>query len=193
MRTRMVPFERMLPRLRRIVRQVAEELGKQVELKVANAEGEMDRSVLERMVAPLEHMLRNAIGHGIETAAARKAAGKPVKGTIRLELSREGADILLVMSDDGGGINLAAVRKKAIERGLMAADSSLTDQEVMQFILKSGFSTAATITQVSGRGVGMDVVASEIKQIGGSINIESATGLGTRFVIRLPFTVSVNR
>ncbi|MCK9238142.1 MAG: Hpt domain-containing protein [Thiopseudomonas sp.] len=193
MRTRMVPFERMLPRLRRIVRQVADELGKQVELKVANAEGEMDRSVLERMVAPLEHMLRNAIGHGIETAEVRAAAGKPAKGTIRLELSREGADILLVMSDDGTGINLAAVRKKAIERGLMTADSSLTDQEVMQFILKSGFSTAAKITQVSGRGVGMDVVASEIKQIGGSISIESATGLGTRFVIRLPFTVSVNR
>jgi len=193
MRTRMVPFERMLPRLRRIVRQVADELGKQVELKVANAEGEMDRSVLERMVAPLEHMLRNAIGHGIETAEVRQTAGKPAKGTIRLELSREGADILLVMSDDGVGINLAAVRKKAIERGLMTADSSLTDQEVMQFILKSGFSTATKITQVSGRGVGMDVVASEIKQIGGSINIESATGLGTRFVIRLPFTVSVNR
>lgn len=193
MRTRMVPFERMLPRLRRIVRQVADELGKQVELKVANAEGEMDRSVLERMVAPMEHMLRNAIGHGIETAEVRQAAGKPAKGTIRLELSREGADILLVMSDDGAGINLAAVRKKAIERGLMTADSSLTDQEVMQFILKSGFSTAAKITQVSGRGVGMDVVASEIKQIGGSISIESAIGLGTRFVIRLPFTVSVNR
>ncbi len=193
MRTRMVPFERLVPRLRRIVRHVSAELGKQAELLVTNAEGEMDRSVMERMVAPLEHMLRNAVGHGLEAPDVRRDSGKPETGRIRLQLGREGADILLTMSDDGAGIDIAAVRAKAIERGLMGEHSGLGDQEIMQFILHAGFSTAKEVTQVSGRGVGMDVVSSEIKQLGGSINIESESGGGTRFVIRLPFTVSVNR
>ncbi|GAB3372181.1 hybrid sensor histidine kinase/response regulator [Azotobacter armeniacus] len=193
MRTRMVPFERLLPRLRRVVRQVAGELGKQVEFSVGNAEGELDRSVLERIVAPLEHMLRNAIDHGIEPGEARRAAGKPEQGSIRLDLLREGGDILLTLADDGGGIRLDAVRRKAIERGLMKPDAQLTDHEVLQFILQAGFSTAERVTQISGRGVGMDVVHSEVKQLGGSMSIESTLGAGTRFLIRLPFTVSVNR
>ncbi|WP_339515687.1 Hpt domain-containing protein [Pseudomonas sp. RL_15y_Pfl2_60] len=193
MRTRMVPFERLIPRLRRIVRQVAGELGKQVEFVVGNADGEMDRTVLERIVAPLEHMLRNAVDHGIESADARRAAGKPAQGTIRLNLGREGGDIALTLTDDGGGINRDAVRRKAIERGLMDADSDLSDYEVLQFILEAGFSTAEKVTQISGRGVGMDVVHSEVKQLGGSMSIDSTPGVGTSFLIRLPFTVSVNR
>ncbi len=193
MRTRMVPFERLVPRLRRIVRQVAGELGKQVEFQVGNATGEMDRSVLERIVAPLEHMLRNAVDHGIETADRRAAAGKPEQGHIRLDLAREGGDIVLTLSDDGAGINLEAVRRKAIDRGLMTTDTALTDHEILQFILEAGFSTAERVTQISGRGVGMDVVHSEVKQLGGSMSIESKQGQGTRFLIRLPFTVSVNR
>ncbi|GBL59438.1 hypothetical protein PCLA_13r0302 [Pseudomonas citronellolis] len=193
MRTRMVPFDRLVPRLRRIVRQVAGELGKQVEFIVGNAEGEMDRTVLERIVAPLEHMLRNAVDHGIESADARRAAGKPEAGSIRLELGREGGDILLSLADDGGGIRLDAVRRKAVERGLMAADAELSDHEVLQFILEAGFSTAEKLTQISGRGVGLDVVNAEVKQLGGSMSIHSETGQGTRFAIRLPFTVSVNR
>ncbi|WP_349617256.1 Hpt domain-containing protein [Azotobacter salinestris] len=193
MRTRMVPFERLLPRLRRVVRQVAGELGKPVEFSVGNAEGEMDRSVLERIVAPLEHMLRNAIDHGIEPAEARRAAGKSEQGSIRLELLREGGDILLTLADDGGGIRLDAVRRKAVERGLMKPDAQLSDHEVLQFILEAGFSTADRVTQISGRGVGMDVVHSEVKQLGGSMSIESTPGAGTRFLIRLPFTVSINR
>jgi len=193
MRTRMVPFERLVPRLRRIVRQVAGELGKQVEFQVGNATGEMDRSVLERIVAPLEHMLRNAVDHGIETADRRVAAGKPEQGHIRLDLAREGGDIVLTLSDDGAGINLEAVRRKAIDRGLMTTDTALTDHEILQFILEAGFSTAERVTQISGRGVGMDVVHSEVKQLGGSMSIESKQGQGTRFLIRLPFTVSVNR
>ncbi|MEK1906655.1 MAG: Hpt domain-containing protein [Pseudomonas sp.] len=193
MRTRMVPFDRLVPRLRRIVRQVAAELGKQVEFHVGNAEGEMDRTVLERIVAPLEHMLRNAVDHGIEATDTRRANGKSEVGNIRLTLGREGGDILLTLSDDGGGIRLDAVRRKAIERGLMDADSDLTDHEVLQFILEAGFSTAEKVTQISGRGVGMDVVHSEVKQLGGSMSIESTVGEGTRFLIRLPFTVSVNR
>jgi chemosensory pili system protein ChpA (sensor histidine kinase/response regulator) len=193
MRTRMVPFDRLVPRLRRIVRQVAGELGKQVEFVVGNADGEMDRTVLERIVAPLEHMLRNAVDHGIEMAEARRAAGKSDTGTIRLNLGREGGDIVLTLEDDGGGIRLEAVRRKAIERGLMDADSDLSDHEVLQFILEAGFSTAEKVTQISGRGVGMDVVHSEVKQLGGSMSIDSTVGQGTRFTIRLPFTVSVNR
>lgn len=176
MRTRMVPFERLVPRLRRIVRQVAGELGKQVEFLVGNATGEMDRSVLERIVAPLEHMLRNAVDHGIESQQARRAAGKPEQGTIRLDLAREGGDIVLTLSDDGAGINLAAVRRKAIERGLLAPQNDLTDHEILQFILEAGFSTAEQVTQISGRGVGMDVVHSEVKQLGGSMSIESTQG-----------------
>ncbi|WP_192980358.1 Hpt domain-containing protein [Pseudomonas sp. EggHat1] len=193
MRTRMVPFDRLVPRLRRIVRQVAGELGKQVEFVVGNAEGEMDRTVLERIVAPLEHMLRNAVDHGIEPTAVRRDVGKPETGTIRLNLGREGGDIVLTLDDDGGGIRLEAVRRKAIERGLMDADSDLSDHEILQFILEAGFSTAEKVTQISGRGVGMDVVHSEVKQLGGSMSIDSTLGQGTRFTIRLPFTVSVNR
>ncbi len=193
MRTRMVPFDRLVPRLRRIVRQVAGELGKQVEFVVGNAEGEMDRSVLERIVAPLEHMLRNAVDHGIESAERRQAAGKPAQGTIRLNLGREGGDILLTLADDGAGIRLEAVRRKAIERGLMSETSEISDHDVLQFILEAGFSTAEKVTQISGRGVGMDVVHSEVKQLGGSMSIDSTPGEGTRFQIRLPFTVSVNR
>jgi chemosensory pili system protein ChpA (sensor histidine kinase/response regulator) len=193
MRTRMVPFDRLVPRLRRIVRQVAGELNKQVEFIVGNADGEMDRAVLERIVAPLEHMLRNAVDHGIESADVRRAAGKPEVGNIRLTLGREGGDILLTLADDGGGIRLEAVRRKAIERGMLDADSDLTDHEILQFILEAGFTTAEKVTQISGRGVGMDVVHSEVKQLGGSMSIESTPGEGTRFLIRLPFTVSVNR
>ncbi len=193
MRTRMVPFDRLVPRLRRIVRQIAGELDKQVEFHVGNATGEMDRSVLERIVAPLEHMLRNAVDHGIEAGPWRLAAGKPEQGNIRLELTREGGDIVLALSDDGAGINIEAVRRKALERGLMLAGAELSDHEILQFILEAGFSTAERVTQISGRGVGMDVVHSEVKQLGGSMGIESKQGVGTRFLIRLPFTVSVNR
>lgn len=193
MRTRMVPFNRLLPRLRRIVRQVSGELGKQVDFMVGNAEGEVDRTVLERMISPLEHLLRNAVDHGIEFPEGRSQAGKSERGEIRLDLAREGGDIVLRLEDDGKGIDVSRIRDKAIERGLMQADSDLNDTEIMQFILEAGFSTAESVTQISGRGVGMDVVNSEVKQLGGSIFIDSIQGRGTVFTIRLPFTVSVNR
>jgi chemosensory pili system protein ChpA (sensor histidine kinase/response regulator) len=193
MRTRMVPFERMLPRLKRIVRQVSSELGKDVEFVVGNAEGEMDRNVLERMAAPLEHMLRNAVDHGLESTEARIAAGKPAQGRITLDLSREGGDIIFDIRDDGAGVPLEAVRRKAIKRGLLAPDADLSDHDVLQFILQPGFSTAEKITQISGRGVGMDVVHEEVRQLGGTMSIDSVPGQGVHFRIRLPFTVSVNR
>ncbi|EJM15345.1 chemotaxis protein histidine kinase-like protein [Pseudomonas sp. GM18] len=193
MRTRMVPFERMLPRLKRIVRQVSSELGKDVEFIVGNAEGEMDRNVLERMAAPLEHMLRNAVDHGLESAEVRIAAGKPAQGKITLDLSREGGDIIFDIRDDGAGVPLDAVRRKAIKRGLLDPDSDISDRDVLQFILQPGFSTAEKITQISGRGVGMDVVHEEVRQLGGTMSIDSTSGQGVHFRIRLPFTVSVNR
>lgn len=193
MRSRMVPFSRLVPRLRRIVRQVSAELGKQVDLVFSNVEGELDRSMLERMVAPLEHMLRNAVDHGIETPQERAAAGKPERGRIDVVLEREGSEVVINISDDGAGINLMKVREKAIENGLMRPDAELSNSEILQFILQAGFSTADQVTQISGRGVGMDVVSAEIKQIGGNVHIDSQAGQGTEFVVRLPFTVSVNR
>ena len=193
MKTRMIPFASMVPRLRRIVRQISGELGKKVDFDVRNAEGEMDRNILERMIAPLEHMLRNALDHGIESPADRKKAGKPETGEVILSLTREGGDVVLRMIDDGAGIPSAVIRDKAIRQGMLREDEDLTEREILQFILQPGFSTAQQVTQISGRGVGMDVVASEIKQLGGSLDIDSAVGRGTTFTVRLPFTVSVNR
>lgn len=193
MKTRMIPFSSMVPRLRRIVRQISGELGKKVEFDVKNAEGEMDRTVLERMVAPLEHMLRNALDHGIETIEKRKAAGKSEAGKISLSLNREGGDIVLRMKDDGGGISVDVIRNKAIKQGLIKEGAALSNHDILQFIMKAGFSTAEQVTQISGRGVGMDVVASEIKMLGGNISIDSKENVGTTFTVRLPFTVSVNR
>jgi len=193
MRSRMVPFSRLVPRLRRIVRQVATELGKNVSFELDNIEGELDRSVLERMVPPFEHMLRNAVDHGIESPENRIAAGKSETGRIVLTLSREGGDVIIRLADDGRGVDLKRVREKAIEREIIGPDADLSDHDVMQFILHAGFSTAESITQISGRGVGMDVVNAEIKQLGGAVTINSEWGKGTEFVIRLPFTLSVNR
>lgn len=192
MQTRMVPFSRLVPRLRRIVRQISSELGKQVHLEVSNAESELDRSLLERIIAPLEHMLRNAVDHGIELNSEREALGKTKQGTIVLELVREGGEIVLTLADDGRGINIDAVRSKAIERGLIDEEATLTEQEILQFLFHSGFSTAEKVTQVSGRGVGMDVVGSEIKQMGGSVSIHSVAGEGTKFTVRLPFTLAMS-
>ncbi len=193
MKTRMIPFASMVPRLRRIVRQISGELEKKVEFDVRNPEGEMDRNILERMVAPLEHMLRNALDHGIEKPGDRKKAGKPETGEVTLSLTREGGDVVLRMIDDGAGIPASIIRDKAIRQGMLDKNEELSEREILQFILQPGFSTAQQVTQISGRGVGMDVVASEIKQLGGSLDIDSTVGKGTVFTVRLPFTVSVNR
>ena len=193
MRTRMVPFSRLLPRLRRIVRQVARDLGKQVEFHAYNAEGELDRNVLERIVPALEHMLRNSVDHGIEAPKLRSNFGKPELGRIDLRLSREAGDVVIEITDDGAGIDVETVRAKAIERGLMSADAWMADDDILQFVLAPGFTTAKVVTQISGRGVGMDVVHSAVKELGGAIDIMSMPGKGTRFTVRLPFTVSVSR
>ncbi len=192
MRTRMVPFANLVPRMRRIVRQAGQELGKQASLRVLGAQSGVDRSVLDRITAPLEHMLRNAVAHGIETPEARAALGKPEAGSISIALTREGADVIIRVVDDGAGLDLDAIRQKAADRGLMPEDADLTDREIMQFVLEAGFSTAEQVTQIAGRGVGMDVVNAEIKQLGGSLEIDSEAGVGTRFTVRLPFTLALN-
>jgi chemosensory pili system protein ChpA (sensor histidine kinase/response regulator) len=193
MRTRMVPFQRHVQRLSRLVRQVASDTGKKAELVVVGASGELDRQVLERMLPPFEHMLRNSVVHGIETPDERVARGKSEGGTIRVGLHREGSEMVIVLEDDGRGIDVSAVRARARERGLLQAGRVLSDEEALQLILEPGFSTASSITQHAGRGVGMDVVVNEIKKLGGALFTESQPGLGVKFTIRLPFTLAITQ
>jgi chemosensory pili system protein ChpA (sensor histidine kinase/response regulator) len=192
MRTRMVPFQRHVQRLARIVRQAAADTGKRAELTVEGASGELDRQVLERMLPPFEHMLRNAVVHGIEKPEERIKRGKPDTGRIVLELHREGAEVMVRLTDDGGGMNLKAIRDKAQALGLIGQDQTVSDEEAMQLILEPGFSTAGAITQQAGRGVGMDVVATEIKRLGGALHMETKAGEGTVFTIRLPLTLAIS-
>jgi len=192
MRTRMVPFQRHVQRLARIVRQAASDTGKRAELTVEGAAGELDRQVLERMLPPFEHMLRNAVVHGIEKPEERVKAGKSDTGRIVLELHREGAEVMVRLTDDGGGMNLKAIRDKALSLGMISPGNTLSDEDAMQLILEPGFSTAGAITQQAGRGVGMDVVATEIKRLGGALHMETKQGEGTVFTIRLPLTLAIS-
>jgi chemosensory pili system protein ChpA (sensor histidine kinase/response regulator) len=189
----MVPFQRHVPRLTRLVRQAASEYGKRAELAVEGASGELDRQVLDKMLPPFEHMMRNAVVHGIEDPDTRQAAGKPATGRITIRLHREGAEMVIDVADDGAGLDVESIRRKAFEKGLLKPDSKITDDGIMQLILTPGFSTADQVTQSAGRGVGMDVVANEIKQLGGSLQISSVTGQGTNFMIRLPFTLAITQ
>jgi chemosensory pili system protein ChpA (sensor histidine kinase/response regulator) len=193
MRTRMVPFQRHVQRLSRLVRQVATDTGKRAELVVVGANGELDRQVLERMLPPFEHMLRNSVVHGIETPQDRLTRGKPESGTIKVGLHREGSEMVIVLEDDGRGIDVNAVRERARERGLLQPGRVLSDEEALQLILEPGFSTASAITQHAGRGVGMDVVVNEIKKLGGALFTESQLGKGVKFTIRLPFTLAITQ
>jgi chemosensory pili system protein ChpA (sensor histidine kinase/response regulator) len=192
MRTRLVPFSRLLPRLQRLVRQTASAVNKPTELLVNNTEGELDRNILEKLVSPLEHMLRNAIDHGIEDTEQRQKVGKPLTGRIDLKISRQGTDVLVSFKDDGKGIDPAIIRDKAIEKGLIKSDQHLEPEEILQFIFHPGFSTAQQVTQISGRGVGLDVVQSEIKSLGGQVSVSSELGHGSTFTIRVPTTVAVS-
>lgn len=191
LRTRMVSFQQVVPRLQRLVRQTARTLKKKADLKVEGSGNDVDRSILDRIVAPLEHILRNAVSHGIEDVAERHSKKKPEMGQILLSLQREGRDVVIRITDDGGGINYQAVRKRALERGLIAKEADIADEDLVQFVLEPGFSTATSVNQVSGRGVGMDVVSSEVKQLGGALDMSSKPGQGTTFTIRLPFTLAL--
>jgi chemosensory pili system protein ChpA (sensor histidine kinase/response regulator) len=189
----MLPFDTMVPNLRRTLRQAAQDQGKGAQLYVEGAHGEMDRNLLDRIKAPFEHMLRNAVAHGIETPAERRKAGKSEEGAVRIRVAREATEVVVRVTDDGRGLDREAIRKRGVERGLLRAESNPSDDQILQLITQTGFSTASEVTQLAGRGVGMDVVANEIKQLGGSLAIDSQQGKGTTFVLRLPFTLAVTQ
>ena len=191
-KSRMVRFSGLLSRLRRLVRQSSQEVGKKAELLVSGEETEVDSKVLDRMVAPLEHILRNALSHGIETPMERVNKGKSESGRIGIDITREGSEVVIRVSDDGSGVDIEKVRERAIKLGLLDKSRQVSDADVVQYILEPGFSTAEHVTQLSGRGVGMDVVDIEIKQLGGTLQIET-TPQGTMFIARLPFTLSINQ
>jgi chemosensory pili system protein ChpA (sensor histidine kinase/response regulator) len=191
MRTRTIAFSTQSARLRHMTRQTARELDKRAELQITGTDVDVDRNVLERMMGPFEHMIRNSLDHGIESAAERQQAGKPAVGRITIDTRNEGTDIAIRFSDDGAGLNIDAIRRHAIANGLMSEDKDLPDDELIQFILVSGFSTAREVTHLSGRGVGMDVVENEVKQLGGNISVATVPGQGTTFTIHLPVTLSI--
>ncbi len=190
MSVRMLPISFVFSRFPRVVRDLAGKLGKQVELKTLGEGTELDKGLIEKIADPLTHLVRNSLDHGIEAPDKRIAAGKPAKGVITLKASHQGGNILIEVSDDGGGLNRGKILSKAKERGLPVRDD-MSDQEVWMLIFEAGFSTAEVITDVSGRGVGMDVVKRNIAAMGGRVEIESAEGLGTRILIRLPLTLAI--
>lgn len=191
MSVRMLPFSTISERLQRIVRQTARELNKRVEMVIEGENVELDRGVLDKMGAPLEHLLRNAVAHGLESTDERKRLGKPESGQIKLKVSLENDEITLVVTDDGAGINLGKVKQKAIERGLLSANQEVSDQALMAVIFEPGFSTADSISQIAGRGVGLDVVRSDIAALSGRIDVSNVTGMGAMFNVYLPVTLSV--
>src|SRR5574343_139812 len=193
MGVRMVPFASQAERLYRIVRQTAKDVGKRANLDFFGGQAAIDRSVLDKMMTPLEHMLRKAVTHGIESRADRLAAGKPEAGESGLKLVQEGNEIILSMSDDGKGLDLTRIRARAEAMGLLAAGQAVEAATLYDFIFQPGFSTAGELTQVSGRGVGMDVVKTEVTALGGRIEIVSEAGQGTTFRLYLPLTLAVTQ
>jgi len=191
MRTRTIPFANLEERLYRIARQTARELDKKIHLDISDSHIELDRSVLERISAPLEHLLRNAIGHGIESSATRQATGKPETGQISIALRQESNEIAIVIRDDGAGLDLEKLRTRGIEKGLLDPARTASPEELADLIFAPGVSTADSVTEIAGRGVGMDVVRSEIIAIGGHIETRTVSGQGTAFSIFLPLTLAV--
>lgn len=191
MSIRMLPFSSISQRLYRIVRQTGKELDKKVNLELYGTEIELDRGVLEKMTAPFEHLLRNAIVHGLENAEQREAKGKPPIGNIAMTLRQEGNEVVFEFKDDGAGLDTAKLRQKGVEQGLLQAKEVISDEKAMMLIFESGLSTAAELTEISGRGVGMDVVLSEIKALGGRIEVSSEADQGACFTIYLPLTLAV--
>jgi two-component system chemotaxis sensor kinase CheA len=193
MKTRMQPIGTAWGKLPRLVRDLGHELGKKIELQMHGQETELDRQVLEMIRDPLTHMVRNSADHGIELPADRLAAGKPEAGTISLDAYHRGGHIIIEISDDGKGLSSEKIRKKALENGLASSEelAGMSEQQIQQFIFRAGFSTAQQVTSVSGRGVGMDVVRTNIEKIGGAIEMQSKEGEGTRFLIRIPLTLAI--
>lgn len=193
MSVRLVPLGNLQDRFYRLVRQTAKELDKKANLEFRGVRVEIDRSVLEKITAPLEHLLRNAVSHGLESPAARVSKGKSEIGEITIDAQQVGNEVVLKLSDDGSGLNFDRIREKAIEQGLLEKDADVSDAQLTQYIFMAGFSTAETVTQISGRGVGMDIVRNEILSLGGRIDIVSTRDRGTVFTIALPLTLAVTQ
>ena len=193
MRTRMVPFSRHAQRLNRIVRQAAREANKEAELHIHGGTAELDRQVIDRALPALEHLLRNAVIHGIETPDQRRIRDKNPVGRIDIRLRREGAEMTIEIVDDGGGLDFDAIRKRAELQGLIQPGEQLSDDAAADLILKPGFSTAVQLTQSAGRGVGLDVVATAVRELGGSLRIDTQQDEGTRFLVRLPYTRAITQ
>lgn len=191
MRVRMLPISFVFSRFPRMVRDLSGRLGKHVELKVIGDQTELDKTVLEKIGDPMVHLVRNSVDHGIEMPHARVAAGKPSTGVISLEAYHKGGNIVVEVGDDGGGLQRERILAKARERGLVGANDELDDAQVRDLIFMPGFSTADQATDISGRGVGMDVVRRNIKELGGSIEVRSTSGVGSRFIITLPLTLAI--
>ncbi len=193
MRTRLLPFSEQAQRFRRLVRRTMTELDKRVELEIEGEEIRLDRTILERITPSLEHLLRNAVDHGIESPQKRKQLGKREIGTVKIVVSRSGPEVVIKVSDDGNGLDQSAIYQMGVQKKMVAPGAKLTDEELFQLILEPGFSTMQEVTQISGRGVGLDVVNADIKQFGGTLDIASRPGQGCMFGIRLPFTLAVNQ
>ena len=193
MSIRMVPFASISERLYRIVRQTGKELGKRANLELSGTEIELDRSVLEKMTAPFEHLLRNAIAHGLETPEQRSQSGKPPIGEVRFSLRQESNEVVFELADDGAGLDIGRIRQKALDNGLITADEAISDEQLMQLIFTAGLSTAGEVTEIAGRGVGLDVVRSEVSALGGRVDVSSEPGKGVCFTIHLPLTLAVTR
>jgi two-component system chemotaxis sensor kinase CheA len=191
MAIRAQPVKSVFSRMPRLVRELAQKTGKKIKLETIGEATEIDKTVIEQLSDPLTHMIRNSADHGIETPDKRRALGKPEVGTIRLSAEQAGGNILIAVEDDGGGINRERVLQVARNKGIVAPDVTPTDEQIDQLIFAPGFSTAETVSDISGRGVGMDVVLSNIKKIGGSVHVKSRTGQGTRMTLRLPLTLAV--
>jgi chemosensory pili system protein ChpA (sensor histidine kinase/response regulator) len=193
MSMRMMPFNSLADRLYRVVRQASKDIDKRVNMEIKGGQVELDRGVLDKIVAPLEHLLRNGVVHGIEKREERIARGKPEIGEILLLLRQEGNEIVLVLSDDGGGLNYERIRERAVATGLLGADEMADEARLAEFIFAPGFSTAETLSKIAGRGVGMDVVRAEISSLGGRVETESTPGQGTEFRLILPLTLVVTK
>jgi two-component system chemotaxis sensor kinase CheA len=191
MNIRMLPIRATFEKFRRLVHDLARDLGKDVVLTMEGADTELDKTVIEKLSDPLMHLIRNSMDHGIEPPAVRTACGKRPTATIHLAAHHSGASVLISVSDDGGGINAEAVRSRAIEKGLVAADAVLTQAQTFALLFEPGFSTAKTVTDVSGRGVGMDVVRQRVDSLRGSIDVASQAGSGTQVTLRLPLTLAI--
>jgi len=191
MNIRMMPIRSTFEKFRRLVHDLARDLGKNVELTIEGADTELDKTVIEQLGDPLMHLIRNSMDHGIEPADVRAASGKLLTATIHLAARHSGASVLVTVSDDGRGIDADAVRRRAVERGLISAEAQLTESQTFALLFEPGFSTAKQVTDVSGRGVGMDVVRQRVESLRGAVEVQSQPGQGTSVTLRLPLTMAI--